>query len=80
MTQKVRWSGILPANSCRILKNLDVHDTNGYLQKAWESSRNRNTVYRLQVGKTREETSLQRAGKERNGEHDKENDTVETAV
>ena len=73
VTQKVRRSRILPANSCRVLKNLDVHDTNGYLQKAQESSRNRNIVYRLGERNAERKTSLQKAGRERNGKHDKEN-------
>lgn len=60
VTQKVRRSRILPANSCRVLKNLDVHDTNGYLQKAQESSRNRNIVYRLGERNAREKRRSKR--------------------
>jgi len=46
VTQKVTHSRILPAKPCHILKNLDIHGTNGYLRKAQESQ-NRNIVYRL---------------------------------
>lgn len=76
VTQKVRRSGVLSANPHRALENLDIHGTNGYSQKAQKSSRNRNVVYRFGASETRKETPLQKAGRERNGERDKENETV----
>lgn len=45
VTQKVKRFGVLPANPCRTLKNLNVHGTNGYLQKAQESLKNKNIAY-----------------------------------
>lgn len=41
-----RWPRILPANPYRTLKNLNVHGSTGYQQKAQESSRNSNIVYK----------------------------------
>lgn len=76
-----RWSRILPANPYRTLKNLNVHGSTGYLQKAQESSRNSNIVYKPTERNARGNVaSLQEAGRERNGERDKENETVETGM
>lgn len=79
MTQKVKRSGVLPANPCRTLKNLGVHGTNaGIHKKAHDSSKNRNIAYsRLREW---EVMSLEKTEREKNGEHDEENETVETGV